>query len=77
MVSMVRKRLDAERAERNNLVGRTAFSEINFDGLVIPVVSTARPAYESTQAHNAEKSAGMRMTILSLRRVSCLEKDDA
>lgn len=76
MATLERKRIDAERAERHALWRKPVFSEVNYDGLIIPVVSTARPASDSLQAHNPKNVGGVRMVIISLRRVRCLEDGD-
>ena len=76
MATIARKKLDVERAERVALYGNVAYSEIIADGMLIPVASTSKPAIDSVNAHQPKARGGVRMTIISLRRVRCLEKDD-
>lgn len=76
MATLARKKLDAERAQRASLARQPVYSEITYDGIRIPVVSTARPANESLQAHNPKNMGGVRMVVISLPRVKCLETGD-
>lgn len=76
MVTIARKRLDQARAGRAALVGKRSYSEVNYDGMRIPVVSTARPAYDGVSVHNPKNIGGVRMMIVSLPRIRCLEDGD-
>lgn len=76
MATLARKKLDAERATRSALAVNKGYSEVIFDGIRIPVVTTARPANDGVSAHNPKNSGGVRMTIISLPRLRCLEDGD-
>lgn len=76
MATLARKKLDAERAVRASLARKAEYSEIEYDGMRIPVVSIARPANDSLQSHNPKNTGGVRMMIVSLPRIRCLEDGD-
>lgn len=76
MVTIARRRIDEARAERNSLVHNKGYGEVVYDGVRIPVVTTARPANDGVSAHNPKNSGGVRMVIISLPRLRCLETDD-
>ena len=76
MVTIARKRIDEARAERNALFFKKAYSEVVVDGLRIPVVTTSRPANDGVSSHNPKNTGGVRMTIISLPRLRCLEDED-
>lgn len=76
MVTIARKQIDDARAERNALYFKKAYSEVVYDGLRIPVVTTSRPANDGVSAHNPKNTGGVRMVIISLPRLRCLEDGD-
>lgn len=76
MVTIARRRIDEERAERRSLMHTKSYSEVVYNGIRIPVVSTARPANDGVSSHNPKNTGGVRMTVISLPRLRCLEDDD-
>ena len=76
MVTIARRQLDEARAERKSLVHLKSYGEVVYDGIRIPTVTTARPANDGVSSHNPKNTGGVRLNVISLPRLRCLEDDD-